>query len=183
MFLFLLEGVLMYETVEVDGYGKVVLGKDMACPRTHHRGWGTACKTLTLKEDGLYYCEDCGLVYLNRRERYPKMEKTVLTEECACTVLKEVIEWWFDECLGYDCPSSRCACVTCGRHYITPPIAGLKKQQTEGGKKYVAGEIAYMKAERAEKLDSIRSQVTDLVEALEEVTPKERRKLLKPLCS
>jgi hypothetical protein len=51
----------MYETVQAVNWGPVVLGKDAACPRTNHRGWGTACKTLTLKENGLYHCGDCGL--------------------------------------------------------------------------------------------------------------------------
>lgn len=171
----------MYELVEARNYGKVVLGRDMACPRAEHRGWGTACKTLTLKEDGLYHCEDCGLVYVNKLERYEKMETIPPTIQCTCTILEEVIEWWMDECHGYECPYSRHFCSKCGRHYETPPVAALKKQKSKGGKKYVSDQIKFQRREHAEKLSRIREEVNKLVEALKEVKPKERQELLTPL--
>lgn len=183
MVLFILEGVSMYELVEARNYGNVVLGRDMACPRTEHRGWGTACKTLTLREDGLYHCEDCGLVYLNKLERYEKMETALPTTQCPCTILEEVIEWWMDEFHGYECPSSRHFCSKCGRHYKTPPTAELEKQQSEGGKKYVSDWMEFRRKEHAEKIDRIKNEVKNLVEALKGVTPEERQELLTPLFS
>lgn len=166
----------MYKQVKAK-YGKVILGKDMVCPGTEHRGWGRECKTLTLKENG-YHCDDCGLVYQKKLERYEKMDTIVLTAECDCKVLEEVIEWWMDELHGYECPSSRLLCRACGRHYKIPPISELEKQQSEGGKRYVSDRIELRRKEHAEKLSCIKDQVCRLVEALKEVSAEERQELL-----
>lgn len=174
---------IMNQTVKGrHGRGQLALGQDITCPVSEHNGWGTGCQLLVIKDDGLYHCGDCGLVY-DKPERYEKLEKTRPTAQCECANLKEEIEWWFDECNGHDCPSRYYQCTNCGRHYKRPSLASLEKQESEGGKKEVQSWIDFRRREHSEKLSRIQDDVQSLVEALKEATPKERRELLKPLFS
>lgn len=173
----------MFQIVEArHGRGHVVLGKDITCPTSEHRGWGKGCQLLVLKSDGLYHCGDCGLVY-GKPERYEKLEKTTPTAECECAQLEEVIEWWFDENFGYDCPVLRYHCTVCGRHYKTPPLADAEKQDSEGAKEYIISQVRFRQQEYAEKRSGIQDDILRVAQALEEVTPEERQELLKPLFS
>lgn len=174
----------MYETVETgSNKKKVILGKDSTCPDSQYRGWGAGCKALVLKEDGLYHCEDCGLVYLKRLKSYTKMEKDLIDRPCECAVLNETIEWWFDECHGYECPASRSNCTKCGRHYETPPTAEPEQQESQAARKYVSDRIRWRQEEHAQKLSYIEDEVRDLMALLDEVSPEERQKLIAPLFS
>src|SRR3989344_5047572 len=96
---------------------KVVLGEEKTCVSAEPRGWGTSCETLVLKKDGFYHCGDCGLVFKKPILKTISDPALVL---CDCKKLENFIGWFFDECHGYDCPSSYYRCKECGRVYESP---------------------------------------------------------------
>lgn len=159
----------------------VVLGVEATCVTAQPRGWGSSCKTLVLKEDGFYHCEDCGLVF---KKPVLKMISEPALVVCDCRSLVNFLERFFDECHGYDCPSSCYRCKKCGRVYQSPHYsreAPIRLQESEAAKKHVQNRRDYQKKERADRIDSALEDARELKEALKQVPKAVKQKILREL--
>lgn len=164
-----------------------ILGENATCPQAQYNGWNTGCPVLLQHEDCHYHCHDCGLVY-TMPERNLTLEKTVPTIDCSCQRLVEVMDSFFDECHGYDCPLRCYKCETCGRHYNNPPHAQVRLQNSDAAKKY-AENIQKISAQMEGRSRSMPVEpearakllVKSLMETLQEIPEDQRRELLEPL--
>lgn len=160
---------------------KVVLGEEKTCVSAQPRGWGTECETLVFKEDGYYHCDDCGLVF---KKPIGKGITEPALVVCDCNKLVNFLEWFSDECHGYDCPSSHYRCDKCGRIYQSPHYsreAPIRLQESEAAKKHVQNHRDYQKQERAERSDRALEDARELKEILKQVSKAVRQKILREL--
>ncbi len=157
---------------------KVVLGEEKTCPSAQPRGWGTKCETLALKINGLYHCNDCGLVF---KKAVQDEKSRVILVACDCVKLTNFLEWYFDECYGYDCPISRYHCEKCGRIYQSLSEASVRLQESKVAKEYVQRNINYQKKRQAEMIDMVSRDAVELKKKLRRVPRSVRQKILKEL--
>lgn len=160
---------------------RVALGVEETCVSAQPRGWGTECKALVLKKDGFYHCEDCGLVFKKPTEK--RITELALVV-CDCRKLVNFLEWFFDECHGYDCPSSYYRCSKCGRIYQSPHYsreAPVRLQESEAAKKHVQNYRDYQKKERTERINEVLENVRELKETLKQVPKAVRQKIFREL--
>lgn len=160
---------------------KVVLGKEQICISAEPRGWGSECKTLVKKKDGFYHCGDCGLVF---KKLVQKTKLQAIWTACDCRKLVNFLEWFFDECHGYDCPESYYQCSKCGRVYQSPYYsreAPLRLQESEAAQKHVQHWHDYQKKELAERIDGALEGVWELNETLRQVPKAAKQRILREL--
>jgi hypothetical protein len=152
------------------------------CQEIQPKGWGSGCGLLILKDDHLYHCEDCGLVYEKPDPLQEKREiESNVSGNCQCPLLMEEVKWSFDEMFGYDCPRSQYCCMICDTHYKIPSFATLEKQESGQAKDYVQQHIIHKQQEQDQKLSRIKEDVNRLVEALKKIPPEKRQELVQPL--
>lgn len=160
---------------------KVILGVEATCVSAQPRGWGTECKTLVLKKDGLYHCGDCGLVF---KKPVQKTKSRVTLVACDCSKLVNFLVWFYDECHGCDCPSCYYQCLKCSRVYNSPHYsreASIQLQESEVAKKHVQNHLNFKKQERTERIDRARENAKELKEILKQIPRTVRQKVLREL--
>lgn len=117
---------------------KVALGKDNTLVAETCGWWGRPyCKTLVLKQNGYYYCADCGLVF-----KKPVLKETsdVVAIKCDCRQLVNFIELSYDDFFGNDCPTHYYKCKRCERVYKSPHNsrkAPLKFQDSKAAREHI----------------------------------------------
>lgn len=167
-----------------NGQEKVIeLGKKTTCVLSEPWGWGTSCKTILLKSDGLYHCNDCGLVF---KKPVLKEDQRAVLVECDCKRLVNFTEWYFNECYGYNCPTTLYRCERCKRIYKGPYFtyaAPLKFQESEAARKDVQWYHEYMRTEQQKKIGRAREDAEKIKKTLKQLPKKERQKILNQLRS
>jgi hypothetical protein len=159
------------------------LGGARTCDAVQPRGWGTSCKRLVLKEDGLYHCADCGLVF---KKLVLETAKKVINKPCKCETLLNFLRWEFSEFFGYDCPTDHYRCRACHRVYHGPHFsreAATKNQKSVAAKKHVQLFRQYRREEREKRVTNAERNATKLKEALKELPKSVRQKLVKEVLS
>ncbi len=163
---------------------KVVLGEEETCVSAEPRGWGTSCEALVLKKDGFYHCDDCGLVFKKPVEKIKSNE--TITVLCDCKQLVNFLEWFFDECFGYDCPISYYRCVKCGRVYKSPHYnreSSILLQESKAAKEHVLWIRKHQKEEQAERVQRAEDYTKELKKAFKQIPKAVRKKILRELAT
>ncbi|MDO8496150.1 MAG: hypothetical protein Q7S43_01710 [bacterium] len=165
-----------------NGDKKIIkLGEEQTCCSAEPRGWGTSCETLTLKSDGFYHCKDCGLAF---KKLDPRNIPSVIAIKCDCKELINFLEWYFDECFGYDCPINYYKCAECERVYKAPHYsheAPLRFQESEVARKHVKRRLADKRKRQEEIKDKIKTTIKELQKELGLIPKSERIKFLNEL--
>lgn len=153
----------------------VILGVEECCCTAHPRGWGTSCETFNRKADGLYHCEDCGLVY---KKLVRHQEPNTKTIPCECGVVVNFLEWYWNDFYGYECPTTLYKCTECDQVYREPYVseaASVHLQESPCAKRITSSGLKMMGKHHLRNLNST------LEKRVSELSPGAKYKFLKQL--
>lgn len=124
-----------------------------------------------------YDSGDCGLVFKNL---LIKDSQSATDTECKCKKLVNFVEWYFNECFGYDCPISRYRCEECHRIYKAPHYdreAIVEVQDSRAAVEYVKRTIRFKQQQESERIQRAIDDATRLKELLRHIPKDIRRRI------
>ena len=144
-----------------------VLGLNETCLSAAEAGVDSGCATLT-KIDGLYHCDECGLVYSSDLDRSSRLEISVL-EVCDCHTLTQHMENPLlegEEDNNFHSPERFYTCTTCGKYYNVPSYAKVDRQKSPPAKEEVENHEKVMFSRYSEQIKAERERLNQAVDEL-----------------